>query len=150
MASDGFSESLRAMAGEQWNRVIHHRFTKELAQGQLEPRMQPEKVLYGFEEDVFFNWVEELVLLSFCFWGWIKKINWGGNCSIEGAIMFIEGEFVYLRILRGGISTKFQISMDDSDNNNDNEVKIRIPMIIICLYFMSISMLNEGKAGQKF
>ncbi len=81
MASDGFSESLRAMAGEQWNRVIHHRFTKELAQGQLEPRMQPEKVLYyaillyGFEEDVFFNWVEELVLLSFCFWGGI--IFWG-------------------------------------------------------------------------
>lgn len=31
-----FSDELRAKAGDQWNRVVHHRFTKELAEGTID------------------------------------------------------------------------------------------------------------------
>ncbi|CAE7366608.1 tenA [Symbiodinium natans] len=34
-----FSEELRQAAGDQWNRVIHHRWTKELANGTLDLRV---------------------------------------------------------------------------------------------------------------
>jgi len=31
-----FTDELRATAGDQWNRVVHHRFTKELAEGTID------------------------------------------------------------------------------------------------------------------
>ena len=31
-----FTNELRAKAGDQWNRVIHHKFTKELAEGTID------------------------------------------------------------------------------------------------------------------
>jgi thiaminase len=35
MASTRFTEALREAAGEQWDRVITHKFTKELAAGTI-------------------------------------------------------------------------------------------------------------------
>ena len=31
-----FTDELRAKAGDQWNRVVHHKFTKELAAGTID------------------------------------------------------------------------------------------------------------------
>ena len=36
MATGRFTDELRAKAGDQWNRVIHHKFTKELAAGTID------------------------------------------------------------------------------------------------------------------
>mmetsp|Transcript_17738 Transcript_17738/g.38400 ORF Transcript_17738/g.38400 Transcript_17738/m.38400 type:complete len:240 (+) Transcript_17738:39-758(+) len=36
LSSSRFTEELRAKAGEQWNRVVQHRFTKELASGTID------------------------------------------------------------------------------------------------------------------
>jgi thiaminase/transcriptional activator TenA len=31
-----FTDELRAKAGDQWNRVVHHKFNKELAAGTID------------------------------------------------------------------------------------------------------------------
>lgn len=36
MTSESYTETLRQAAGEQWDPVIHHRFTKELAAGTID------------------------------------------------------------------------------------------------------------------
>jgi thiaminase len=36
MASPRFTDTLREAAGEQWDRVITHKFTKELAAGTID------------------------------------------------------------------------------------------------------------------
>lgn len=36
MTTERFTDTLRAKAGDQWDRVVHHRFTKELAAGTID------------------------------------------------------------------------------------------------------------------
>ena len=36
MSSQSFTEELKAAAGDQWERVINHKFTTELASGKID------------------------------------------------------------------------------------------------------------------
>jgi thiaminase/transcriptional activator TenA len=43
-----FTEDLRAAAGEQWNRVVHHKFTKELAKGTIDREVLKRYLIQDF------------------------------------------------------------------------------------------------------
>jgi thiaminase/transcriptional activator TenA len=43
-----FTEDLRAAAGEQWNRVVHHKFTKELAAGTIDREVLKRYLIQDF------------------------------------------------------------------------------------------------------